>query len=972
MEITGNITEQGQTTGVRIQDGETTYCVKLDLLTCKLIFNGLIESGYAYVSYPFGFTKDGKTIQDLENIPYESLSEEEKHDSMIPPGESEYMSELELRAALPNEDRYIKLGPKNEIPIKTRDEFISFLLSTPASAQIADNPQSYLPLNYLVSDEALFTHSEYFNKRNEKYRELIERREKLSFECYRRLVDWMMEVGVISPDFTALDFKRGYYSWGVPGIQTQLLSVKEESVDVRILHSTVTNNEKTSAAIHCFGRDGKMNPPLLKGQILTADQNWIDEQIKMLEPDELYLVTSRCPVKNKVITMECAEFTLEFDEHNRRIQQREPASEHVTPILQIRSAAGGELDVKYFNTVRQEIRDAYWKDIVFSACVEHLIQKTTVETDKSSFKAIQEGLSLSPAAAIRYIIACLALRENHHVDLGHEGPIDGNDEDSAELLNAYQAAYQFLPDMLSVHPEDFDIHTFSEVFGADPFQVSDIIDSIMSGDQNIDDIESGYIADRSVSSTAIRSVIDFAAEKMGYSVNEIIDAVIRFDPHTDACLSFQKEGVGKLKTLIPVRRRQEAAYDGEVLNYKALSASTALSWHYVLAAMAEPGKNAGRHCAARILVWTHRKTSDAMQPSQPKIENTLRELVLGSIEALTSEFERNMAIRCADIVVANMLFEARLNRKQEFTLPPFFGGKTVIIPDETLEEIRRSKNFDEKLESTFGLSDHAVDGGDIHFHFVNARITPHHIIPNKGVRIDEIPFLPLWWNPKELPDYNERYMKCFPEPDFEGYGGKYYVMSVALPSQENANDEDPSLNSPYSLRNYYRALETYHAEAIEKKDHHILTPPSLAEIAQPYFYKKRSEIPCEATDFLSKWIHSPPRTLTRDNAKTEDDIGGNLLEEVRPCVSWVKGFTLDDYTQLPQEVAYDIFSACGDRIKAVQYLGDSVRFMDGYTHNFRESDIDNAKYAVFNTSGGTYIPFLNGKIAKTDSRAFGG
>jgi hypothetical protein len=101
-------------------------------------------------------------------------------------------------------------------------------------------------------------------------------------------------------------------------------------------------------------------------------------------------------------------------------------------------------------------------------------------------------------------------------------------------------------------------------------------------------------------------------------------------------------------------------------------------------------------------------------------------------------------------------------------------------------------------------------------------------------------------------------------------------------------------------------------------------------------------------------------------------VNSNRLEEFKPCVSWLKGFTLDDYTQLPKDVACDIFSACGNRVKAVQYLGDRVRFMDGYTHNFREAVIDDTKYAVIKTAGGTYIPFINGKIAKTDDRAFGG
>jgi hypothetical protein len=35
-------------------------------------------------------------------------------------------------------------------------------------------------------------------------------------------------------------------------------------------------------------------------------------------------------------------------------------------------------------------------------------------------------------------------------------------------------------------------------------------------------------------------------------------------------------------------------------------------------------------------------------------------------------------------------------------------------------------------------------------------------------------------------------------------------------------------------------------------------------------------------------------------------------------------------------------------------------------HNFRESDIDDVKYAVFKTAGGMYIPFVGGKIAKVD------
>jgi hypothetical protein len=59
--------------------------------------------------------------------------------------------------------------------------------------------------------------------------------------------------------------------------------------------------------------------------------------------------------------------------------------------------------------------------------------------------------------------------------------------------------------MLSVHPEDFDINTFSETFDADPYQVADIIESIISGSLNIDNIGRGYIADRGVNCSPIRS-----------------------------------------------------------------------------------------------------------------------------------------------------------------------------------------------------------------------------------------------------------------------------------------------------------------------------------------------------------------------------------------------------------------------------------------------------------------------------------
>jgi hypothetical protein len=455
---------------------------------------------------------------------------------------------------------------------------------------------------------------------------------------------------------------------------------------------------------------------------------------------------------------------------------------------------------------------------------------------------------------------------------------------------------------------------------------------------------------------------------MGYSIDDIVDAVTGFDPHADACLSFEKEGIGKLKIEIPVRNYQETAYAGEVMNYKALSASTALTWSYVLTAMTEPGKNEGRHCAARILVWKHKDASDSKTVSQPKIENALKDLVMSSIAEMKNDTERNAAVRYSDIIVANMLFEARLSSKTSFTLPSFLGGKTVTIPSAIFYDILQSRNFEEKVESTFGLCDYAVDGSDILFYFVNARITPHRIIPNRGMQILEMPFLALWWDLQDKPNHLARYESHLPEPGFRGYGSIYYAISAALKNDPNA---DPSLTSPYSLRVYNSLLEEYHAKAMQTKNHHILKPPSLAEMAQPYFYEKRPDIPCEAKDFHSKWILTPPRVLT-DEVKVSEGANTNILEEIRHCVTWVRGFALDDYLSLSQEIAYDIFSACGDRIKAVQYLGDSVRFLDGYTHNFRlNQDIDDAKYAVFKTSGGTYIPFLNGKIAKSD-RALGG
>jgi hypothetical protein len=900
------------------------------------------------------------------------LNESDKHDFMIPPSDSVFMSEAELRKSLPQETRFIKLQPKAECLIETREEFLEFLLSPAGSTQIVDNQRSYLPINYLVSDDALFTPAEFFQKKNEKYRELVERREKLSFEFYRMLVDWMLENDIITPDFNALDFKRGYYSWGVPGVRSDIYSVNESSSLARILHSTVENNEKISATVHFFGNDGKLDPPLTKGQKLMLSEELVNSQAAQLEQGEICLVTSCSWVANKFISMECAGFKLDFDDTHRRIFTTKPADEYVNPILQIRAIGGSELDVRFYNTVRRETRDAYWRNLIFSACVEHLVKKTTVDTDKSSFKAVQEGLSLSPSAAIRYIIARLALKENHRVDEYRDSPIEGKDEATSELLNAYQAAYQFLPNMLSVQPEDFEVNTFSEVFGADPFLVTDIIENIISGDQNIDDIESGYIADRSVNVAGIRSAIEFAVTKLGYSVDEVINTVAGFDPYTNDCLSFHKDGIGKLNVSIPVRDHQERAYAGEVMSYKALCASSALSWHCVMTAMAEPGDYKGRHCAARVLAWTHRVTPNATQPYQPRIEDAIRSLVMSSIEKLESDIERDMAIQCADIAVANILFDVRINQKKVFTLPDFLGGAAVTIPDATFDEIQASKNFYEQLESTYGLSDRAVDGNDILFYFVNARITPHYVIPNKNAKIAEVPFLPHWRDISEKPELMQKYSKTFPVPWFKGYGQIYHSMSAALPAKENPMDEKPSLTSPYSLRVYSKALDMYRAEALEARTHHILTPPSLIEIAQPYFYKKRPDKPCEPEHFREKWLHSPPRMLTRDDVDARDGVGGNFLEEFKPCVSWVKRFTLDDFMLLPQEIAYDIFAACGNRIRAVQYLGDSVRFLDGYIHNFREAAIDDAKYAVIKTSDGTYIPFLNGRIAKTDTRAFGG
>jgi hypothetical protein len=324
-----------------------------------------------------------------------------------------------------------------EKPIKTRAEFLEFLMSPLGSTQITENPMSYLPINYFVSDDALFTHEEYFHKNNYNYRERIESREKLSFGCYRRLVDWMLEMNIITPDYDALDFKRGYYSWGVPGIRTKILSIEEKTCFERVTHSTIKNNKNTVGTVHYFGRDGILTPSLKDGQELIIGKEGVAVRARILESDEIAIAASTSPAENKVIVMNCDGFTLEFDDTNRRIRLKDTAKEYVDPILQIRATGGDKLDSKFFNTVRQEPKDAYLNDLILSACVEQLIQKTTVETEKSSFNAVQEGLSLSPAAAIKYIIAQLALGAGHCVDIYRDRPIGGYDEETNEILNAY-------------------------------------------------------------------------------------------------------------------------------------------------------------------------------------------------------------------------------------------------------------------------------------------------------------------------------------------------------------------------------------------------------------------------------------------------------------------------------------------------------------------------------------------------------
>ena len=196
------------------------------------VMDPLIESGYKFLDYHGHIlTPEGISIESIVESP-NTLTENEIN--MMLEMDVCALSEAEAAEYFTRDVQFnlVELSAGN-ITIHTREEFIEYLNTYIRLEQAKLAASEFVPINYFVAPEALFTLEEVqTDARIQYYMSVIERRRVLkSFEAYKNLIKFLQKETGLSENCTPDEVKAAYLSWGLCGIKT-MATHKSEQIGV--------------------------------------------------------------------------------------------------------------------------------------------------------------------------------------------------------------------------------------------------------------------------------------------------------------------------------------------------------------------------------------------------------------------------------------------------------------------------------------------------------------------------------------------------------------------------------------------------------------------------------------------------------------------------------------------------------------------------------------------------------------------
>lgn len=867
MEITKVYTENGNVRFVQINDEGLEYPIPVECLHKPLILDGLLDSGWELFSLPYNLQKGDTTFDSLPKVEkgFNEFSIDEQQDMMDM--NNNLYTEVELRAKITDRApiAYFTFRRSGNI-IKTREEFLEFLMELDSGRISNKDYRAYLPLNSFVAEEALFTIPEYFDTENRYFKNVIEQQRKLSIPQFQALTDYLVDQKLLVEDYTPKALVDAYMEWGIPGMKGRFLD--KRIFDNQYILGTSARYDIAEAP-YVYDRDialidhnGKIEYPKGK-EHYTVDLNHNLRQslVQDLASRSLNVkggarVVAPINIKQRIpneVTRFEGEYTATFNESYILIEDQYSMRE-IIPMFKISidgslegQLSGDKLD--FLHNVKTS--DAVTMKKYLSALVTEVSRRKTVPTTASTRNALR-CVSVSPSAGIRYL-----LNHSEAEDLLlYDDPRAGKESmvDRQEAIVSARSYIYGKTDAESMPP-----------------QVREIVDMYLAGTLNVDAIATGHEADANSNTDHILKVFLAAYNFLGLSYEDLYNKVAEIDIDTE---EFKLEGNGFILST-PLSRRDNTllAYRADIRDLTIKQATESASLHYVTTAFREIGVNdreggKQRHVAVETL------TFNKFSSKARKVYSMLLSFLSDEISMQVPASQLNMQLQMLDVYAARAVFQFHLEGR--FVLPKSMGGKE-LRHDWIKSEI--SSLIQTRFESIIGLTEEMVKAdGKFQAMIVNASLIDDLVIPHKNNTIVE---RALWyyWTPvaPQDPLRNTLFEKGhIPRPDWEGASRMYQWVepdasdySSRLAILGYGPTKLAMLNNPVSMGAYMAHCKDWkdnfnsaNKPASPPPYRYVVMPHIYAEELEAY-YSKVESTPNENGETL-KWEVGPKREITHE------------------------------------------------------------------------------------------------------------
>lgn len=897
-------TDSNEVNAVMINDEGEEYPVFLESLHNTIIFPALIQSGYVLDSLPYGFVRHGVRFDDLPVERYHPTAEEEELMYNSIGAKTPYD---EIKEYVSAEAATGLATPETNYTIFTREDLLKYLDAT----AIASSDDDFMPLNYFVAPDARFTHQEYFDLNNLKYRKLIEDRRILTVTKFYRMVEAFKKFG-LPENYTEIDVLDVYFSWGICGLQFVPLKRVRESRPFRLSASTTVNIPVTQRT--CGFIDGMQNQHTPKDQrhipwkLMNKDPNYVNSLTQGMQMNDTKLVEFKAPGKIDVTTLDGVEYNVRYSSDEMLVSTYSVVS------LRVRSLTDYSSYIDISLALPNKV-EALYEHCKIEALARLLYSKRKSLIKVSSYDALTVA-GCNPKAILDYVIVKLGLHIPKTTTTEKDMPyIDDRDVDK------YLAESQ--------HTDD---------------DVSQFLTDVLTGEFNIDSIEQGKKLEASVNIDSAYREIYALHHALGIPLEEIYEKYNAIDGDTQSVVFSN----GQLQHTVDTRTMNYSVngYKRDVLEYDLQNASNCTFFTYVTLVAKEAGsEESDRHVGIEFFL-VNKKFAEVK-----KVLAWIEQSYTYKVQTMIPDAAKQAnQMRLTQMFVLSRYFEIALNGT--LTWPAILGGTVDNAPADIVLASR--KHLERKIECITSYCKFTAQmQGNTKITFnaycTNAYITPQYVIPRSDAPIKEVPFFAVWhdWQRTSPDVWRQLVERGVLTTDFVPWCNRY--------TDEQFVQRGFAVDSNDSLFYYYdRANEEINSYPENKE---------FVSVKHPIEYMYPGAVLDDEPEVLTNIKLREGKPVVRiGNMRmiTKKDYAGKLIpdtevEKPDTYITEFMGFSAEALLTVPN-VLSKIPGQADKYITVIQRVG--MLYVEGATegmHYSRIGELDTDQYPVVHVNDRTYL-----------------